>query len=195
MYFFDVADWYERCLIGERAHIGNFDIEYFYDDVWGPTGYNSGAMGAMYYKLKQLVLSLKCEESIECETMDTEVIQNFMNAQLVFMKKAYVFWNMFNNPVNWNQPNTGQVIYTGVVSTGVRLVNFNGELPQEVIATVDLDYGNALLSHTVNDEYTEAFKTFNCEIEKLISYFTNTTFEMTDLTNFYYVDENSTPIP
>jgi hypothetical protein len=190
MYFFDVADWYERCLIGEKAHLGNFDIEYFHNDVWGQTGYNSGTMGAMYYALKELILSLKCKETVECETMDAEVIQNFMDAQLDFMKKAYVFWNMFRNPVNWNQPNTGQVINTGVVSTDILLVNFTSDLPDEITTTVNLDYGDALLNHTTNDEYTEAFKIFNCEIKKLISYFTNTKFEMTDITDFYYIDEN-----
>lgn len=189
MYFFDTADYYENCLFGNYAHLGNFDIQYFYEDVWG--GQNGpGTMDAFLESIQQLILASKCPEGIECSPSSDEVIQNLMDAQLAFLKEAHVFWNMFKNPVNWSQLNTGQIIHAGIVSTSIVLKNFASDTPNTITVSENIDYGNAVKSYEYIDNYTEAFKTFNCEVKKAVSYFTNTTFEMPDITNYHYIDEN-----
>jgi hypothetical protein len=193
MYFFDTADYYTACMFGKYAQIHDDSILIINAEGFGngnPSLGNNTTQAAFLRALKELLLSLKCTEGIECEERDVQILQNLMNAQLEFLKESYIFWNMFNNPANWNLPNTGQVVHTGVVLTDIELLNFTGPAPATTIASVDLDYGNAVKSYEYIDNYTEAFKTFNCEIKKVVSYFTNTTFEMPDITNYHYIDEN-----
>lgn len=193
MYFFDTADYYTACMFGKYAQIHDDSIDIINAEGFGNGDLSIGSdttQSAFLRALKELLLSLTCPEGIECEERDNQILQNLMNAQLEFLKQSYIFWNMFNNPANWNLPNTGQVVRTGVVLTDIELLNLIGPVPDTTIASVDLNYGNAVKSYEYIDNYTEAFKTFNCEVKKAVSYFTNTTFEMPDITNYHYIDEN-----
>jgi hypothetical protein len=193
MYFFDTADYYTACMFGKYAQIHNDSIGIINGEAFGDGDLSIGGdttQTAFLRALKELLLSLLCPEGVECEERDNEVLQNLMTAQLQFLKQAYIFWNMFNNPANWNLPNTGQIVHTGVVLTDVEILNLTGSIPDTTTVSVDLDYGNAIKSYEYINNYTEAFKTFNCEVRKAISYFTNTTFEMPDITNYHYIDEN-----
>lgn len=232
MYFFDILDYYSNCFFGPHAHVNVTQYSpYHYNDELVSANATFEAMIKAYC---EFIFASRCNNDTACSANDQLMIDNFVQAEIEFLKARAVFFNAYLRPAHWNLVNGSITTLTGVcpiqlpdvqditdlpalgVPGNVVLVtNLNLEyvwdkvtsswiirtsntdptmlkyyvpvLPGSFLITTQsfsIDFGTGLTTQASLEAYKTAYQNFECEMRKLVSYFTGATFKKSSLTGF-----------
>lgn len=189
MYFFDPYDYYSVCYFGKSAHTGTLDTngEPHYISVEIAAG---ATFEAYMNALQKYIMDSSCPTDASCSAQDQTVIDNFNTAHLNFLIERKIFFNAYKNPDMWGFPaGVYPPALTGIVNTSIsrRDITTTTGNPNSFITVfnVPINYGTGQFTLASIDTYKQSFKNLDCEIKKLLSYFTGMDFSNPSLNNYY----------
>lgn len=211
MYFFTISDYYKSCYFGKLAQTAGTTCPE------GAPGYNchpddihflqtavaaNATIDAHMKAVKEYVLTARCNNNTACSAQDQIVINNYMTAYQNFLVQKEIFFNAFEDYSLWGVPQSWPPPYQpGSYSsplTGVHNITFtifpihlnNNPLPFSTSVTLPVDFGNGQMTLTGLETYKQSFQNLDCEMKKMLSYFTGMNFDKsTTLTNHYQITD------
>lgn len=209
MYFFTVSDYYKSCYFGKLAQSAGTacpegysgvichpdDIHFLQTEVVA-----NATTSAHVRAIQDYLFSTRCANDTACSTQDQTVISNYMTAYQNFLIQQKIFFNAYADFNLWGvnqawpppfQPGSYPAPLTGVHNITFTLYPINpnnSPTPSSTSVTVPVDFGNGQLTLAGLEAYKQSFQNFNCEMQKILSYFTGMNFDKsTLLTNHYQI--------